>query len=106
VRVTDITEKENHRPLEVLVDTRNDDPEVDPVDRAGIVVSVPVELARQFGAADLESLGCHFDGTTVSVTGKVTVEPHPLQRDGEGKNRPRARIAVSDPAQVRIHRVP
>jgi len=101
-RVSDITDRDNHRPLEVLLtDTRNDDG-VSPTERAGILVRIPVSALAAFAVADLNELAQRFEGQSVLVTGKVEAEPHPLRRDAKGENLPRPIITITDTSQIRI----
>jgi hypothetical protein len=107
VRVQDITEWGVQKPLEVLlVDARNGDQHTTPTERAGIIVRIPDSAREHFNARNLDELARRFEGKTVTVTGKVQVEPHPLRHDGQGNNQPRGRITVTDPAQIRIEGKP
>jgi protein SCO1/2 len=100
--VTDITDRDNQRPLEVLLtDARNDD-SVAPTERAGIIVRIPVLALKAFDAADMNELAQRFQGRNVLVTSKVESEPHPLRHDSKGDNLPRPRITITDPNQIRI----
>jgi cytochrome oxidase Cu insertion factor (SCO1/SenC/PrrC family) len=102
-RVTDITERESQRPLEVLLaDARNDDGHASPVERAGIIVRIPVTALEKFGAHNLDELARRFEGKSVAVTGKVEVEPHPFRHDNRGANLSRPNIIVTEPAQIQI----
>jgi len=102
-RITDITEPGDERPLELrLLDASNGDYESTPDERSGLVVTIPVSALDAFGAARLDELAGRFKGQTVSVTGKVEVEPHRLRHDAEGRQTPRAKILVTDPAQIRV----
>lgn len=101
--VTDITDQDNQRPLEVLLtDARNDDHRATPVERTGIKVRIPVLALKAFGAADMNELAKHFQGRNVLVTGEVEVEPHPFRHDAKGDNLPRPIITITDPSQIRI----
>lgn len=100
VPVTDTTD--GAKPLEVqLVDARNDDENVEPTLRAGIVVRIPATARERFGAADLQDLVNRFQNKIVVVTGKVETEPHPVRRDARGNQVPRPTITVTDPNQIR-----
>jgi protein SCO1 len=102
-RVTDITERESQRPLEVLLaDARNDDVHASPVERAGIIVRIPVTALEKFGAHNLDELARRFEGKSVAVTGKVEVEPHPFRHDNRGAKLSRPNIIVTEPAQIQI----
>ena len=101
-RVTDITDKQNQRPLELLLtDARNDDCAT-AIELAGIIVRIPVSALAAFSAADMNELAQRFEGRSVLVTAKVEVEPHPFRHDATGKNHPRPIITVTDPSQIRI----
>jgi protein SCO1/2 len=103
VRVTDITDRENQRPYEVLlVDARNGDDPASPVERAGIVVRIPVTALEIFAAADMEQLASRFEGKTVTVTGRIEPEPHPFRHDAQGKSEPQARLTVTRPEQIQV----
>lgn len=101
VRVTDITDKANHRPSEVLlVDVPNNDTATTPVERANIIVQFPVSSLAAFQVKNMDELARKFDAKTLVVKGKVETEPHPFKRDNKGKNQPRPRITVTDPKQI------
>jgi len=102
-RVTDITDKRNPQPLELLlVDARNDDIDTTPTERANVIVRIPESALSAFAAVNLDALARRFERQNVLVTGKVAVEPHPLRHDATGKNQLRPVITITDPNQITI----
>jgi protein SCO1/2 len=102
-RVTDITDRENHRPHGVdLVDTRNDSERATPTERAGITVNIPATALASFKAKNLDELAKRYEGRTITVTGRIVTEPHPFRHDSQGNNELRPKITVVDPAYIRI----
>lgn len=100
-RVTDITDKHNPRPLEVLLtDALNDEVKATPVERAGIIVRIPVASLEAFEAADMDDLARRYEGNKVVVTGKIETEPHPFRHDAKGRNQLRPVITVTEPGQI------
>jgi hypothetical protein len=98
--VTDITGPKAHLPHEiVLVDVRNDDARSTPVERAGIIVSIPHSALDRFGA---RSLADRYDRKTVVVTGMVETEPHPFGSDARGEAQLGPKICIADPMQIRV----
>lgn len=100
-RVTDITDQHNPRPLEVLLtDALNDEVKATPVERAGIIVRIPVSSLEAFEAADMDDLARRYEGNKVVVTGKIETEPHPFRHDAKGRNQLRPVITVTEPGQI------
>lgn len=81
------------------MDARNGDDPATPVERAGIIVSIPVTALESFAAVDMEQLARRFEGQTVTIT---EPEPHPFRHDAQGNSLPRARITVTGPAQIQV----
>lgn len=102
-RVTDITDKHNPRPLEILLtDALNDEVKSTPVERAGIIVRIPVSSLEAFEAADINDLARRYEGNKVVVTGKIETEPHPFRHDATGQNKLRPVITVTEPGHIRV----
>jgi len=101
-RVTNITDKHNPQPLEILLtDAVNDETRTTPVERAGVIVRIPVSSLPAFAATNLEELARRFEGNKIIVTGMVATEPHPFRHDAQGRNQLRPVITVTDPGQIR-----
>jgi len=104
-RVTDITDKQNPQPFEVLlVDARNDDIHTTPTERAGVIVRIPESALNAFAAVNQDELARRFEGQNVRVTGEVAVEPHPLRHDATGNNQLRPVITITSPSQISIEK--
>lgn len=101
-RVTNITDKHNPQPLEVLLtDALNDEVKATPIERASVIARIPVSALEAFGAADMDELARRFEGNKVIVTGMVATEPHPFRHDAQGRSQLRPVITVTDPGQIR-----
>lgn len=102
-RVTNITDKHNPQPLEVLLtDALNDEVKATPVERAGVIVRIPVSSLEAFAATDMDDLARRYEGHKVVVTGKIETEPHPFRHDAEGRKQLRPVITVTEPGHIRI----
>jgi len=105
--VTDITDRDDPQPVEVLLlDGRNDGGPATPSELASVVVQIPVTAFGEFEARDAAELVRRFSGKTVTVAGEVRTEPHPLRHGGEGRAQSRVRMVVTDPSQIAIHSRP
>jgi hypothetical protein len=101
-RVTDITDKQNPRPLEILLtDVLNDELKATPVERAGIIVRIPGSSLEAFAATDMDDLARRYEGHKIVVTGKIETEPHPFRHDAAGRNQLRPVITVTEPGHIR-----
>jgi len=106
VRVTDITDKTNSQPLEVLLTDARNDGRATATERASIIVRIPKASFGAFGTASMDTLARRFEGQGVIVTGQVEVEPHPFRHDANGESLPRPVLTITDPGQIRIASVP
>lgn len=103
VRVHDITNPGTPAPREILlVDASLDGSRLSPVDRAGVLVSIPASALPRFSEESLDALARRYEGKRIAATGKAHSLPDKLRRDAEGRALARAHITVTGPEDIRI----